>query len=409
MKPLRILVLLLGASAPLYAQIADVSQLSATIQNANVDSTAKTERLAAIFFHEKINQYRVSLKKPALGWDDTLWLAAWNHDNWMMRNENLAHEEIKGTNLFTGVEPGDRYAYASNHKGSCDWSGENVLYNYSSSFTDCAKNALAIADYSFQQWKNSPGHNANMINPDSRVHGVAFRIADDGRVWATELLAYSPSYSPIVAKPAPLYSKNKIEYVYNAVDTPYVDNTPIKATAETVTKQEDKQGKFVSASTKYVRLDLTETSDDLENALYGSSTAHQSKAMARAAQRHANYMAANSKVTHEERKKKRKYYGGSPQKRIAKASRGAKLFHKSSTHYVESIAFVTADAATLDVNELAKKIAAALDKERTVTTAGTTATAVGFGVMIKRSRNELKIYVVREERMQKAASTSDDY
>jgi uncharacterized protein YkwD len=395
MRMLPILVLLLGVTSPLCAQNADISKLSSIIKNANTDSVEKTERLAAIYFHEKINQYRVANKKSLLGWDDTVWLAARNHCNWMMANDQLSHEETSGTNLFNGQWPGDRYSFASNGKGSCDWSGENALYNYSGSPLGCSENALAIANYSFEGWRKSPGHNENMLNAASRIHGVAFRIAKDGKVWATDLFCYTPPYSPIQEKPAPLFSPNNVEYVYTTTETPAATST---ASSE--------KGKFVSASEKFVRLDLGKTASDLQTALYSSSTLHHSKSMARAAQKHAAYMATNSKLTHDEKKQKRKYYAGSPRKRIVKASRGAKLFHKSSTHYVESIALISADAATLNISELSKTVAAALDKERSASAGNPN--AIGFGVMIKRTKNELKIYVVREERV-KDDTSSDDY
>lgn len=396
MKMLRIFALLLGSAAPLMSQNADVSKLAIIIKNANVDSTEKTERLAAIYFHEKINQYRISLKKPALGWDDTVWLASRNHCNWMMANNELSHHEKPGTILFNGNSPGDRYEFVSKNKGMCSWSGENALYNYSgSSYGNCSKTALAIANSSFEQWKHSPGHNENMLKEGSRVHGVAFRIEKGGRVWATDLFCRAPSYSPIVAKPAPLYSKEKIAYAYTVIDTPYVVEPTPSAIAAQKPKATPTKEKFVSASAKYVKLDLEATTESLQTALYSSFGIRHSKSMAKAAQRHAEYMAANSKLTHEEKKQKRKYYAGSPQKRIVKASRGVKIFRKSSTQFVESIAMISVDAATLDIAALSKSIMEALDKERG--TVEGNSTAVGFGIVIKRAKNELKIYVVREE------------
>ncbi len=401
MKTLRILVLLLGASSSLGAQIVDVSKLATIIKNANVDSTEKTERLAAIYFHEKINEYRVSKGKPALCWDDTLWLAARNHCNWMLANNELSHMEKKGTPMFNGVGPGDRYEFASKDNGTSSWSGENALYNFSNINAGCSKTAMEIANYSFEQWKASPGHNENMLNEASRVHGVAFLIdkKDVGKVWATDLFCYKPSYSPLVKKPAPMFSKAGIAYTY----TP-VENTVASYPSETVasnsnSKKVVKKDKFVSASSKYVKMDIEQTAADLESALYSSSVIHQSKSLRKAAQHHAEYMAANQKFSHDEKKQKRKYYAGSPQQRIVKASRGAKIFHKVSIHFVESIALISADAAAFDMEVLSKSVMEALDKERASVEGNTT--AVGFGVVIKRIKNEMKVYVVREEGVKK--------
>lgn len=397
MKTLRIFVLLFGITSPLCAQIADESKLSVILKNASVDSVEKTERLAAIYFHEIINRYRVSKGKPSLGWDDTLWLAARNHCNWMIANDELSHTEKAGTKMFNGAGPGDRYNFASKNNGSCNWSGENALYNYSVTDNGSARNAMAIATDAFEQWRNSPGHNANMLNATSRVHGVAFLIDRNNlqKVWATDLFCYQPSYSPIASKPAPLFSKAGIEYVYSAIDTFKIENTAPTVAAHIKIEPGVKKDKFISASTKYVKLDMEQTIADLENALYSSSTVHQSKSMATAAQHHAEYMAANQKIIHDEKKQKRKYYAGSPQKRIIKASRGAKYFHKRTTHFVESITMISADAANFSVLELSKQIVDALDKERSSVDGNVS--AVGFGVVIKRAKNEMKIYVVREE------------
>lgn len=408
MKRLHLLVLLLGLCPALKAQIAENSQLKTILKNASLDSIQKIERLAAILFHDKINAHRVANGKNTLGWDDTLWLASRNHNMWMMANDELAHMQKAGTKSFSGVTPGDRYDYAAKNKGKCSWSGENALYNFSAGYGTIAKNAEHIAEYSFQQWKNSPGHNNNMLNGSSRVHGVAFTIVTGERVWATDLFG-RPSYSPIVAMPAPIPGTpiTATPSPIASAPAPQPKNVEVvtkpepvvvttTATNTTTTQTKSKDGKFVSASAKYVKLDLEETTDELQNALYSSAGVKKSKPLSKAAQHHAEYMAANQKVVHDEKKQKRKYYAGSPQQRIVKASRGAKLFRKRSAEYVESIAMVRADAATLDVNALSKEIVNALDKEKATTQKSTL--AVGFGMVIKRVRNELRIYVVREEK-----------
>jgi hypothetical protein len=144
-----------------------------------------------------------------------------------------------------------------------------------------------------------------------------------------------------------------------------------------------------------VKLDLQQSTDDILSALYSSAGIKESKSLSKAAAHHADYMSANKKLTHDEAKQKRKYYAGSPQRRIVKASRGVKFIHKKSSGYTESIALVTADAAKFNADELSKQIISALDKEKTAT--GGTTKSVGFGLSIKRNKNELMIYIVREE------------
>jgi uncharacterized protein YkwD len=401
MKMSPMLALLFGLCTAATAQIAENVQLNVILKNASLDSIQKTERLAAIYFHDKINAHRVSNKVEKLGWDDTLWLTARNHNIWMTANDDLQHYEKSGTKSFTGVSPGDRYDFASKQKGGCSWSGENILYNYASAYSTIEKTAERIAEYSFNQWKNSPGHNENMLNPNSRVHGTAFFIEPSGQVWATDIFARKPKYQDIVANPPAIPGeKFSSPIAVIAATSPSSPNAPANTNVAapstmTVAADKSKNTKFVSASAKYVKLDLEETTSDLQSALYTSAGIKKSKPLSRAAQHHADYMAANQKLSHDEKKQKRKYYAGSPQQRIVKASRGAKLFHKRSAEFVESIAMVQADAATLDVNTLSKTILAALDKERSATTGNTT--AVGFGMVIKRIKNELRIYIARNE------------
>lgn len=393
MKKGLIFILFLVAHTSVKSQIATALELPNILNSALVDSTEKIERLAAIYFHEQINKYRASKLKKKLGWNDTLWLAARNHCSWMMENNKLYHYTRKGTKLFNGERPGDRYMFASRNTGSCRCSGENVLYNFSHpGELSCEVNARQIADYSFNQWKDSPGHNKNMLNASSVLHGVAFRI-NGGVVWATDLFSYKPGYSPIAKNPTLVFININLASDGLASDTP----APVKPeNANVISKPASsaaKNKKFVSASTKFIMLDIKQTSTDLKLALH-SSALKSNKGMSKAAQRHAEYMAANSRVTHDEKKQKRKYYAGSPQKRIVKASRGVKLIRRRSTQYIESVAMVTADAAVLDINELSKKILEALDQEKAVTAENLI--SVGYGVAVTRSKNEMKIYVVRE-------------
>jgi hypothetical protein len=122
----------------------------------------------------------------------------------MQANNRVEHLETSGTKLFTGVTPGDRYDFTTRGKGRCMWAGENVLNEFDAPFPTIATNAEHIAEKAFGLWKNSPEHNENMLNESSRVHAVAFLIQSNGCVWATDLFAQMPRYSPLVAKPAPL-------------------------------------------------------------------------------------------------------------------------------------------------------------------------------------------------------------
>lgn len=175
------------------AQIYTVNDIDKLLLNSEKDSVAQIERLAAKEFHKLINQYRTENKLSTIDWDETLWIACRNHNNWMAESGNLSHLQTSKNKNFTGIDPADRFNYAAGGSAKNGWSGENALYNYSAkgkTITEIAKN---IAKESFTQWKNSPGHNKNMLGSRHSIHGVAF-ILNDGRVWGTDLFAIGVNY-----------------------------------------------------------------------------------------------------------------------------------------------------------------------------------------------------------------------
>lgn len=57
--------------------------------------------------------------------------------------------------------------------------GENVLQNY----------ARATPQQLVDQWLNSPGHRANLLNPGHTSMGVGAAVAGDGKLYATQVFA----------------------------------------------------------------------------------------------------------------------------------------------------------------------------------------------------------------------------
>lgn len=367
---------LLLSFAPVKAQVADATKLSSILLSAKKDSAQKIERLAALKFHKLINAYRISSSVDSLRWDDTLWLASRNHSNWMKTNNELSHGETSGTTNFTGSGPGARYDYASKGKGMCSWSGENALYNYNDAGQTIEEIATTIAEYSLSQWQHSPGHNANMLAKGSRVHGVAFILGNDGRVWATDLFAYRyySDYTPMAAKTQ--------------------EKNPVATVAKTTSSNTSNASKLPSASSKFVKLDLSKTSTDITAALYKKSAEFggRNATMEKAAMHHAEYMANTKQLTHEERKKRRHYSGTDVNKRMMKASSGKYFFAKHRWNVHESIAVVEADAASMDIPALVTEITNKLGAE---CESGIDDTRSGYGVVIKRVKNRLTIYVVK--------------
>lgn len=132
------------------------------------------ERLSAYFFHQRINQYRLENGRTTLYWDDRMWLASRNHNLYLLKTK-FSHEEIMGAAGFTGVNPSDRIQFVTYNGFKLSLYGENLLMNFSAFYQrSLVDNAKSIADESFEQWKNSPPHNKNMLDPDFFAHGTSF-------------------------------------------------------------------------------------------------------------------------------------------------------------------------------------------------------------------------------------------
>jgi uncharacterized protein YkwD len=175
------------------AQTYTINDVDKLLSQSEKDSIAKIERLAAKEFHKLINEYRVENNLTTISWDETLWIACRNHNSWMAESNNLSHHQTNKNKNFTGINPSDRFNYAAGGRANNSWSGENALYNYSANGKTIAEIAKNIAETSFTQWKNSPGHNENMLESRHAMHGVAF-ILNGGKVWGTDLFASGNIY-----------------------------------------------------------------------------------------------------------------------------------------------------------------------------------------------------------------------
>jgi len=173
------------------AQICTINDLNKLFEQADIDVKTKIERIAAMEFHKLLNEYRKSKGKNELIFNETLWIASRNHCEYMKGRDALNHKQFmvdKKLKTYTGQNPGDRYDYASGGNAEYNWSGENILYNFSGISDDYEQRALEIAKQSIEQWKKSPGHNANMLNSGHNFQGTAF-ISAYGKIWAASLFA----------------------------------------------------------------------------------------------------------------------------------------------------------------------------------------------------------------------------
>jgi uncharacterized protein YkwD len=159
-------------------------------------SASETPRAEALDSEEQaflgiINQYRADNGLGPLQIDSQLnTVARWMADD-MANNNYFSHTDSLGRDPFVRM---DQLGYTYN-----TWRGENLVAG-----TD-------TADYAFEMWSGSPGHNANMLSSNYTVIGIA-RAYNSGSTfgwyWATEFGGQTaapapPPAAPATPKPAP--------------------------------------------------------------------------------------------------------------------------------------------------------------------------------------------------------------
>jgi uncharacterized protein YkwD len=148
----------------------------------------KVTRVGA-YFQDQINNYRFEKKKDSLTWSNILEKAAHHHNLWMVKNNKLSHTETRKDKYFTGKTITDRINFVTGGKDEL-YCGENVQYfpfepETPGVITD--DEAMMIAELAFEYWKDSSGHNKNMLNPFI-LHATTF-IYLDQMVWATSVFS----------------------------------------------------------------------------------------------------------------------------------------------------------------------------------------------------------------------------
>jgi len=159
----------------------DISRILNDIKNS---PDLQLERLAAYFFHQRINQYRLDNGLTTLYWDDRMWLAARNHNLYQWKLNNITHDEVKGKPFFTGFKAWDRIQYVMYNAYKMESYSENCLFFFNDYYICDVEDAIKIATRAFEIWRNSPGHNANMLMASHFAHGTSLIILGE-RVYGT--------------------------------------------------------------------------------------------------------------------------------------------------------------------------------------------------------------------------------
>lgn len=384
-------IAVLFACAPLFSQSkpAKADAINSIVNSSGSDSTQYIERMAAYLFHQKINEYRSAKQLNTLVWDDTLWLAARNHTQWMNTNAKLSHEETTNSTGFTGKSPGDRYAYVSSDNGKAQWCGENALYNYSAVGLTANQIAEKIAQYSLEQWEASPGHNANMLAEAAYLEGTAF-IINNEQVWATSLFARKPftnAYEAIAfAQPVTTRFGSGSFGSNDKSPTLVVNNSNSNAPSKKLSPYQMEK----NIQTAILNGMYTDVDDE--------------KSLGEAAKEHASYMSLHKTTGDKEQKGKSRFTGKTPQKRVRKANHGLEFFKRMRTIVSELTFTKTYSADSFTPEQASTDAQEQFTKDRE--TRGEVK-SVGMSVKVKKTKLDYSVYVVVLERRTKKDKSAE--
>lgn len=337
------------------------------------DSIQLIEKKAALYFHNLINEYRSKNQLDTLRWNETLWLTCRNHNLWMRHHSELSHSQKPGTPYFSGKSPGDRYRYTTQNKGTCSWSGENALYNFSANGNTIDKIAENIAKNSIEQWKRSPGHNKNMLGKQHTTHGTSF-LLDDYRVWATDLFAYNSDEE----------QKESIEL--SDVQQIYKHIEPKKTDLNEETSEQLKK-----ISNRFLKQEIEKALHDEINITHEKKLKSH-KHFTKAAQKHAEYMASVKKLSLEQAPEKRKFYASTSRKRLLKASAGLSLLLYNQKKITEQIAVAETEENSIQLDHIIRELKTGLAETKIKQS---DSGKYGIGISVKKQKGKILIYVSR--------------
>lgn len=154
----------------------EVSQSSCTNSNNNTNSDKiSLEEFTKIADDEMlrlVNEHRAANGVEPLEWNDTLARMSTEKSEHMRKYNYMAHDY--NGQMTCKLQSMKYHQYVS---------GENCLANYRYSLTK--DNAIKMANSMFNQWKNSAGHNRQMINPDNTEMGFGFALSDGSTTYGS--------------------------------------------------------------------------------------------------------------------------------------------------------------------------------------------------------------------------------
>ena len=207
-----------------------------------VDDATQARIIEALVI-QKMNAYRANAGLPELVVSDTVTTDARAWSKHMSGSDDFNHDpDYK----YFGVGKLDG--------GDTTYAGENIAYNHRENFGDkwgaygTSKNPMQAADALFDQWKNSSGHDKNML-AQNNVVGVGVHIAKHGnftRIYGTQKFYAITGGSPNVSRfhttgdTASAYGFNGA--AFNADNTNYVSGLAGGGDAQRANSWQNKVG-----------------------------------------------------------------------------------------------------------------------------------------------------------------------
>ena len=161
-----------------------------------VDDDTQARIIEALLV-QKMNAYRASAGLPELVVSDTVTTDARAWSKHMSDSDTFNHDPEY-----------QRFGAGKLDGGDTTYAGENIAYNHRENFGDkwgaygTSKDPMQAADALFDQWKNSSGHDENML-AQNNVVGVGVHIAKHGnftRIYGTQKFYAITSGSPNVSR-----------------------------------------------------------------------------------------------------------------------------------------------------------------------------------------------------------------
>lgn len=159
-----------------------VSRALGWVDWSQVDDATQA-KIIEVLVVQKMNAYRVNAGLPELVVSDTLTSDSRSWSQHMSDTDDFSHDPT--WKYWNGV---------TLDGGETSYAGENIAYNYRENFGDkwgaygTTKDPMQAANALFDQWKNSPGHDKNMLARNNVV-GVGVHIAKHGqftRIYGTQ-------------------------------------------------------------------------------------------------------------------------------------------------------------------------------------------------------------------------------